>query len=650
MHTPYTTNFVDSFDAVQTSIGIVVSALVWHQRGRPLASRIAMQAAVVLALITPTLGELEAGIGLHPKPDAFTTLLHTVALLTTVGALLGGRTGPFVWALAGEAVLYFLTGYLTDSNMELVSLHTAWIGLVVGLHRGPNVRVAHRVVPEVGRWYASDWALFAAATTLAAIVGRVVLQRMIGSSDEWAYTYQAAVFAKFRAYAAEPGCTSAFQNFWVFPYMGRQFSQYTPGWPYFMVPFVWLGVPWLAGSFSLGLVVVGFARLGRRTMALADDGTATTREVHAAGVFAALAAALSSTYLINGGSRFPHLFVVANFVWAIEALLHLASPWSKPSQPLRWAAVLGVCAALLLAIRPVDGAGLGVGLFVYYVYALARRRLSAKSVLVTAAAFTFVGGLTLVILRLQLGKWFATGYALNPIIHPWNKFELIKPKPDEWRWGFPLATGSYGWWPCSLAVGFAGLASLGRRGRWLNIVMLLSLAPVLIFYAYMNLSRGYDWGYGPRYQMVATVPMALGTGVVFARFFGTAVARRTARSAFVSGGPLAVAVVATFLCLFRTAPLVFPFNYNAVFNQNRLNRAIQAADIHHAVVLAAPGTAGVDALDLTQNLPLDLYPNQDVIVAITRTPALERCVRDHYPDRAMYRASGAQQVSIHREN
>jgi hypothetical protein len=636
VHTPYTSNFVDAYAAAHGSIAVAVSAVLWGQRNRPLASRIVLQAGVLTCAVAPMLPLFLAGLGVHTTATTTQTILDSVALFGTLGVLLSARLWPIVWAVVGEIVLRYLVRHLTSSDLELTSLHLAWLGLLVGLHRR-DVLPREPAAPDDHR--RDDVGLFMLGTLAAAFVGFVVLQRKIGSADEWAYTYQAAVFAKLRAYANEPACSPAFQSFWVFPYMGRQFSQYTPGWPFFMVPFVWLGVPWLAGSFAFGGLVAGFARLGRRAMTLADEG-ASRLAVRTAGIAAALVASTSSTMLINGGSRFSHVFVLALYVWTVEALFVLADPVRRPTrdEEARWATVVGAGAALLLATRPVDGAGLGIGLFVYFVYALVRRRISARAILAIAVPFALIGGLTLVILRLQMGKWFETAYALNSIVHPWNKFKLVTPTASQWRWGFPLATGSYGWWPCSFAVGFAGLASLGKRGRALNTVLFLGVAPVMTFYAFLNLGRGYDWGYGPRYQMVAMVPMAIGAGVAMARLF----AERAHRAAF--GAALAAMVAG----VVRIAPLVYPYEYAAVTNENRVQQAIEDAHIHDALVIASPGTGAIEPEDMTQNLPLDLYPRQDVIIAVPRTPHLAECVRVSYPNRTVYIATGSHTVVLQR--
>ena len=649
MHTPYTTNLADAYETAHLSIAALTSSVLWQQRTRPLASRITVQIAIALVAVTPWLAEVQIGLGGHPRPTEFVTLLRATALVGTIGVLLAGRVGPAVTAVVGEILLYWVAGYLTESNLELASLHLAWCGMLVGLHRAPAAPESSRREAEqaLDRRYPSDWIFAIVGVALAALVGSVVLQRWIGSSDEWAYTYQAAVFAKGRAYAVEPACSPAFQNFWIFPYMGKQFSQYTPGWPYFMVPFVWLRAPWLAGSFSFGLLLLGVARLARRAMSLAVD--ATPREVRLAGPWAMGLTIASSTFLINGGSRFPHIFVLAGFVWGLEALFRVTSAKPDPNAKA-WGAVLGVCCALLLATRPVDGAGLGVGLFLYFVYALVRRRVTLATIGAISLPFALISAVTLVVLHAQMGKWFTTAYSLAPLIHPWAKYELVTPKPDEWRWGFPIATGSYGWFPCTLALGLAGLASLGRRGRGLNTTLLFSLAPVLVFYAFINLARGYDWGYGPRYQMVAVVPMILGSGVALARLHASAARRFHGEGSASATAPLGACFAVIVIGVVRLAPLVYPFNYQMVQNENRLKRAVKDAGVHHALVLAPPGTGGVDSRDLTQNLPLDLYPDQDVLYAVPKTRGLDECVLRNHPGRAVYRASGSQVVRLTREN
>jgi hypothetical protein len=543
-------------------------------------------------------------------------------------------------ALAAAVVGYLLFKvgeWVDDSMAEICALHAIWLGVALGLVRR-RARVddephAHTTIGHRNH----DIAIFCFATLAAALACIFVLSRADGSADEWAYTWQAAVFAKAHVYGTPPPCENAFQNFYVFESVGRTFVQYTPGWPYFMTPFVALGVPWLAGPFSHGLLAVGVARVARSAVRL--DGHGSAVRVAAAGWIAALVATTGTTVLLMGASRYSHVFVAALFAWAIEAMLKLRSELTHDAQ-WRWGAVLGSAVALMGAARPADGATLSVGLFVYFVYSVARKRFAARSLLGAMAGFVFWGGATLVVLRLQLGTWFTTGYSLDKIIYPWAVAKYGWPRPSEWKFALPLATGSYTWFPCSLAIGFAGIASLRRHAAGLIVIVVVSLLCFDTYYQYIDLGRGADWGYGPRYEIPFVVPMAIGMGVALAPLAENARKKVMPFGAFYAGGPLAIAMCTVVVTLLRLWPLLYPGIYAHVHQHDSLNERIREMQIHHAIVVTIPGATGFDVLDLTENLPLDLYPNQDVLIAIERKPEFTRCVRAHYPDRAFYRASG----------
>jgi hypothetical protein len=477
----------------------------------------------------------------------------------------------------------------------------------------------------------------------------VLLHGWTNSADEWANTYQAALFANLRAYGSVPRCAEAFRSFWVFQYEGRSFAQYTPGWPYFMTPFVLFRVPWLAGPASLGLLAAGVARLGRRAAAgfAPGEGEPSAVEVRAAGRFAAVAILLGSTMLINGGSRFPHVFTAALYAWSVEALFAITTPGLGTRERWGWGIALGTSTSLLLATRPGDGATLGVGLFAYFAYALARRRIGWRALVGCAVAFGLLGGLTLVILRLQLGEWFKTAYSLSPIIYPWNTIGWSLPKANEYKWGLPLATGSYCWWPCSVPVGLAGLAALRGRSQRMAGVFLLSYVPFVVFYTLLESGRGYDLGYGPRYRLPWVVPMAVGTGVMLGRLWSAARERRGNVDPVHAGAAMAVALVAVILGVARIAPLVYPYTYvDVVQVHNRFREAVARLRPHNAVVFGGKGLNNTDPMDLTENLPLELYPNQDVLFAIDRGPDAVRCVREEYPGRSFYRATPTNPVQL----
>jgi hypothetical protein len=435
----------------------------------------------------------------------------------------------------------------------------------------------------------------------------------------------------------------AFQNFWVFWKDGRMFSQYTPGWPLFCAPFHALGLMWLAAPVTLGLLAVGVARLARRTVS-GKSGGAPPREVAIAGIIAAVTVSTGSTMLINGGSRFPHIFIAALFAWCVESVCVLVTPGLAPGKQVRWGLVLGFGAAFMVGARPAEGAFLGLGIFVYFVVALLRRRVGFRAFLATASSFVVLAGLILVILRLQIGHWFKTGYSLTGEFHSWATLQFSVPAPNEYRWPLPLATGSYCWWPCAPALGVAGMAALSRAAeRRVAFMLGVGVIGALAFFSAITYGRGWDFGYGPRYQMPAVVPMAVGGAVILAPMFSAALAR--AGELRWAGGPAAVAIVAGVAGTTTIAPFVYPHNYEDVRLRNVVFQAVKQNHIHNAVISVSQGATISHPLDLTQNLPTDLYPDQDVIV-ISDSPEVSKCVRDLYPQRRFYKVVGRPEVTL----
>jgi hypothetical protein len=651
MHSPYTPQPLDALMIAQTSVGLVLTAVAWSRPSRPAASSCVLVAAVWWTVLLPIQQELLGSFGVHLSADNYHWSLRAQATLATIAMLLSGRPFPIAFAVVTQIGLSKLTDFLVGSDWELSCLHLVYFGALVGLQaRARDDDIASTFEPNDQRssFGAHDLRMFALAMLFGIGASIFVLEQSVDTSDEWAYTFQAAVFAKGRPFAPAPPCSPAFQNFWVFESMGRWFGQYTPGWPLFMTPFSLLRMPQFAAAASLGLLVVAVARLARRA---ARESEYAPRAVAAAGTLAALCTTFASTLLVNGGSRFGHVFAAALLAWGVEAICAVVNA-SRPGTPrsqLTWSIALGTCIALLPATRPGDGTASATGLGLYGLYALVRRRASLRAVAGTAAATTFFGALTLVILRLQLGTWFKTGYSLGPVIYPWNKMAFSWPQPGDWRWGIPLATGSYCWWPLSPAVGVAGLVML--RGQARRIAFMLGVGAIALFWlcSLLEMGRGFDWGYGPRYALPTVVPMAVGTGVALAPLWVRA-RKAFARSAMMAAGPFTLAALAIVLGVFRLVPLVYPNNTASVRSLNALNAEIRRQRIHNALVLLPSGIGWMnDGLDMTMNLPLTLYPDQDVVIAMDKSPILTQCVREHYSGRTFYTAFPGTTIQLKRD-
>jgi hypothetical protein len=96
----------------------------------------------------------------------------------------------------------------------------------------------------------------------------------------------------------------------------------------------------------------------------------------------------------------------------------------------------------------------------------------------------------------------------------------------------------------------------------------------------------------------------------------------------------------------RIAPLVYPYTLEDVRAHSRVKEAIELTRPHNAVVFAGAGTNNTSPLDLTENYPLDLYPDEDVLIANETAPSAVQCVRAHYPGRSLYRAEPGIPVRI----
>jgi hypothetical protein len=637
--------------AAQSATAAALTAFAWFRGLRPRFAFLLLVLAIWGCVLAGLELDIVPALSFRLTPERALTVLGYSSTLATIAMLFAGPRWLGVVAIGTRLALARADAYFVDSEAELAALHLVAIALLLGLHPSSPRRVStfDRRPPRFDHAVHDAW-IFAVATTLACLVSIFVLGRSCDSADEWSYTFQAAVFAKGRAYAAVPPCMPAFQNFWIFWKDGRMFSQYTPGWPLFCAPFQVLGVIWLAAPVTLGLLGVGVARLARRAaLGSALDVQAPAREVAAAGVLAGGAVIASSTMLLNGGSRFPHPFLCALFAWSVEAVCVVTTEGIARKRRVGWAVLLGGSTALMLAVRPPDGAFLGLGTLVYAVSVgvLARRRLHLDTIAATLASFALLGGLVLFILRLQLGHWFTTGYSLTSEFYPWAKVELGMPGPDEFKWPFPLATGSYCWWPCAPALGVAGMAMLLRsRERRIAFMLSIGATGLMSFYMMLGWGRGSDFGYGPRYQMPLVVPMAVGGAVAFAPLVAAAMSASAERKAFASRGPAALALLAALGGIVYIASLVYPYNYEDVRLRNVVFSTVRDEGIHNAVVVVSQDSTISDPLDLTQNLPLELYPDQDILVISDGSIEAQRCVRDLYPHRKFYRTVGRPEITL----
>lgn len=644
MHLPYTEAPQDAFMAAQCALGATLTALVWHRPLRPLSASVALVTAIWLAILAPIAPELARFVGATlPKKHVVLTCNLAAALGTLAMAINKPRRLAAI-AFAGQLALVWIGGFIKDSDNEFASLHVIWFAVLFGAHLRANFsheRSSEPIAPARS-YLRTDLTLFFASVALAIAVGYFVLERgTIDSADEWAYNFQALVYARFKAWVPEPPCAESHRNHWVFFYQGRAFSMYLPGWPLVMAPFARAGVAWLASPISFGALVVGASRVARRVRG------------ESAGIIAAVALMGGVATLLNAGSRYCHIFVAALFVWTIEAVCVATTPTLSRKGQWGWGLLIGATTAFALCTRPSDAAVLNSGVFLYFVYELIRRRISFRTVFGAAITFSIICGLTAILLRLQLGVWFKTGYSIADQYYYWAKTVFNVPPRDAWKYGLPLMTFTYCFWPASPALAAAGLTFVGRR-----VAFMLTLATLghLAIYTAVTFGRYKDFGYGPRYHLPLIVTMAIGTGVLLAPLLDALRARaipkgrETGFGTLVRGrwlgreqAPAALALAALILGVARIAPLMYPHAHTLLHARSAIFRAIEREHLNNAIVVVSAGQVNGGPLLDTQNDPLD--PNPRVLVLSADDWALG-CLRREYPNRTIYRARGNDEVTL----
>ncbi len=609
---------------------------------RKRTATIALTGAIWLAASCP--GPVDIPVFLRAGPNGNVLILQASATLATLAAIVEGLRGFGLIAAVGQVCLLVAGLYLRDSSYEMVAAHLAFYGALLGV-AGLAARAGRPVNdPPKGRSFLlQDGAIFVVTLVTAALVSRWTFGGFVFNGDEIANTFQADVLGHFRAYAPIPPCPTMFENYWVFHYQGRAFSQYTPGWPLFMAAFQRFGGIWLAGPTMAGIVAVGVARLSRRVAwGLGGTSVEAARIVGLAGPIGAVCAMLGPSMLLNGASRFSHTMVCACFAWAVESLCAITEPERTRWRTWAYGALLGASTAFGVATRPADGGMLGVGVFVYFVWSLYRRRIGWRSFVATAVAFTLVTGLTLVILRLQLGAWFRTGYSIAGTFHSEAELKLSLPEPHFVKLAIPLATGSYCWWPAAPALGLAGLIqALGGRERRVALILNMSSACLTVFYFFVEFGRfAYD-GLGPRYVLPVVVAISAGgAGILapivarLANFVERGVGFGARFRALLSAGVVMAAVV---FGVYRIAPMVYP----GARAENRLYtaplRAAANRNLKNAIVILEPGRVPAHVTNLAQNAPMS--PRRDVLFLTLQSAADEECARRTFPGRKWYRAN-----------
>jgi hypothetical protein len=216
--------------------------------------------------------------------------------------------------------------------------------------------------------------------------------------DSGVYLMQARAMSHLHFGMAIPSPMQAFSNHFVLEGPDHElYGVFPPGWPLAIVPFVWVGVPMLAGPAVAALLVGAQAFLGRAV------GRAAGEQVH--GELATRVAIVVSlpAYVraFETADLMSHALVAVLAAAGIACAIH-ASLESGEAQQRRWGLAVGACAGWATATRLLDGVVLGLA--VAGVLAWTRQGRTALR-WAWLGAMPFIG-LLLVEQRCATGAWF----------------------------------------------------------------------------------------------------------------------------------------------------------------------------------------------------------------------------------------------------
>jgi hypothetical protein len=189
------------------------------------------------------------------------------------------------------------------------------------------------------------------AFTASDIVSRAIFERLPHLEDEFAYLYQARLFARGDAYIETPAPVRAYWQPFLINLEGKRFGKYTPGWPLILAAGVEIGELWVINAWLSMLTVAVVYRLGREVY---NPQT---------GAVAALLTAISPAAMLLSGSLMAHtlaLFLTTLFLYALWRI-------ERGRRVLLWAAIGGAALGLNVLARPMTAIAIAVPFVIYSV-------------------------------------------------------------------------------------------------------------------------------------------------------------------------------------------------------------------------------------------------------------------------------------------
>ena len=253
----------------------------------------------------------------------------------------------FCWATSGNILLPF--------SVSFPVLHLLLIFFLM-LYYAVSVKYGFKEI-DLNFGKSPFFILPAAALILSLLVSFLFLQGMPHVQDSINYLVMAENFAAGKLHSKMPDHYEFFQYAYMIPDGEKLYSLFLPGFSFFLVPFVILGIPVLANPILTALNVF---LTGKITEKLFD------RKIAVVSMFFML---FSTFFIVMGGTWMAHPFCMTMTLLAVWAYIHMVEYRS-----FKYPIMLGVSLGWLALTRPQNTLFVGIPLIAHYALVLVKKR------------------------------------------------------------------------------------------------------------------------------------------------------------------------------------------------------------------------------------------------------------------------------------
>lgn len=331
-----------------------------------------------------------------------------------------------------------------------------------------------------------------------------VYEQIAHVEDEFAYIWQAQVFAKGQAYISSPPHPDQLVVPFVVDYNGIRFSKYPPGWSLLLSIGVLVNLTSWINPILAGLSIWLTFRLGQKIF---NAGIA---------LLASFLLLTSPFFLLNSGAFLSHPFSLVLSLTLTLAWFDLFVTKEKDTTPDWIKIIIAGCSLGLLAItRPLTALGVAFPFFIHGIINLIRSDKKTKINII------YIGMIAACIsATLFLWQYILTGDATQNLYELWWGYDRMgfgngigtQPGGHNFFWVInnlvlSIMAGNldlFGWGYFSwLFIPFGLLAS--RKNRFIEILIGIP-AGLAIAYAFYWISQDL---YGPRYYYESIIVLCL---------------------------------------------------------------------------------------------------------------------------------------------